>query len=183
METLDQSTIRSALECLNERLRAANVTGEICIYGGGAMILAFNARLSTKDLDAVFQPVEVIRQAAAEVALEKDIRSDWINDGVKGFVSNRGTTTDQNVPQFSNLRVTRPTTKYLLAMKCLAARAGGFETQGDRNDVRFLIQELNLRTAADVLAIVEEYYDERLILPKTRFLVEELIGELPSTEP
>ncbi|HLP48779.1 MAG TPA: hypothetical protein VK469_22755 [Candidatus Kapabacteria bacterium] len=33
-----------------------NLKGEILIFGGAAMVLAFNSRPSTRDVDALFQP-------------------------------------------------------------------------------------------------------------------------------
>ena len=60
---------------------------------------------------------------SAEIGRERGYQEGWFNDGVKGFVSERGEFTQANLPQFSNLRVMMPVPSYLLAMKCLAARA------------------------------------------------------------
>ena len=57
--------ILEALANLNGRLAEEGVIGEICIYGGTAMVLAFNARLSTKDVDAIFNPAEIIRRKSS----------------------------------------------------------------------------------------------------------------------
>ena len=53
---LDRETIILALRRLSELLRERGVQGEICLFGGTAMVLAFNARERTKDVDAVFHP-------------------------------------------------------------------------------------------------------------------------------
>src|SRR5438046_3165351 len=79
------------------------------------------------------------------------VRREWLNDGVKGFLSSRAELVSGGLPQFSHLRLTRPTERYLLAMKCLAARAGGLETQGDKDDIEFLARRLGLRSAEEVL--------------------------------
>ncbi len=183
METLDRDTILAGLAALNQKLKAVGVHGEICIYGGGVMVLAFNARLSTKDVDAVFQPADVIRKAAVEVSDGFGLKPDWLNDAVKGWLSPKGEHTSENLPQFSHLRLTRPKEQYLLAMKCLASRVSGFETQGDRADILFLAHALQLRSADAVLAIVEGYYPENLIQPKTRFFVEEIMSEIACDGP
>ena len=47
--------IKQYLAELNEELRAMDVKGEVCLYGGAVMCLAFNARRATKDVDAVFE--------------------------------------------------------------------------------------------------------------------------------
>jgi hypothetical protein len=178
MDRLDRATILAALTALDDRLAAVGVSGEICIYGGSTMVLAFNARLSTLDVDAVFQPAEVIRVAAQAVGEELELPANWLNDGVKGWLSATGEFTTESLPQFGHLRITRPKKPYLLAMKCLAARAAGFDTQGDRDDIRCLVQSLALRSAEEVLEIVERFYPPERILPKTRFLIEEILSVL-----
>jgi hypothetical protein len=52
--SLSKDEIIAALSRLNEHLREAGVIGEICLFGGTAMVLAFNARLSTRDVDPFF---------------------------------------------------------------------------------------------------------------------------------
>jgi hypothetical protein len=120
--SLTRGKILAALRALSDELEKENVIGEVCLFGGTVMVLAFAARLATKDVDAVFQPSQVIRNLALRVADEQDLPRDWLNDGVKGFVSARHQTTPGNLPQFPNLRLTMPVPEYLLAMKCMAAR-------------------------------------------------------------
>lgn len=43
------------------------------------MILAFTARLTTKDVDAIFQPTQVIRTLAQGIAAEQNLSVDWLN--------------------------------------------------------------------------------------------------------
>ena len=145
------------------------------------MVLAFNARPATKDVDGVFRPTDHIRRAAATVQRDLELPEDWLNDGVKDWLSNEGETTDEGLPQFSNLRITRPTTSYLLAMKALAARAAGPEGKGDRNDIIALIQGLGLKTPQEVFELIERFYPTQQILPKTEFLIREIFDEFPTT--
>lgn len=58
--TLTKDQIIAALSLLNEKLGKRAVVGEACIFGGAAMVLAFNARLNTRDVDAVFMPKEAM---------------------------------------------------------------------------------------------------------------------------
>jgi len=177
---LNRDTIVKALSATSEKLKSEGVTGEVCIFGGAAMVLAFDARESTRDVDAVFKPSGIVRKMAAEVATELDLSPTWLNDGVKGYTSAEQDYVEGNMPQFSNLRVIRPSASYLLAMKCLAARVEGYDTAGDKNDVLFLIKELSLGSTEDVLRIVEKYYPANRLHVKTRFFVEEIIQELQS---
>jgi hypothetical protein len=178
---LDRQTIEAALAAMNTRLEAAGVIGEICIFGGSAMVLAFDARQATRDVDAVFRPPELFRHAAVEVADELNLPENWLNDGVKGFVSSVQDYVPDDMPQFSHLRVIRPSAAYLLAMKCMAARVAGYDTRGDIEDVRFLVRHLGLRTAEQVLEIVGRYYPPERIAVKTQYFIEEVVQELPKT--
>ena len=176
--TLSRETIVRGLQLLSDRLAAQGVTGEICLFGGAVMVLAFAARLTTKDVDAIFRPAQDVRALARAIADELLLPADWLNDGVKGFVSDRHETTAGNLPQFANLRVTMPVPEYLLAMKCMAARLGGTQDEpSDVADIVFLARHLNLHRANEVLDLVGHYYPPNRIPVKTRYLVEGLFDE------
>lgn len=177
-EKLSREQILAALARLDELLREKGIIGEICIFGDAAMVLAFDARESTRDVDAIFVPKNDMLNAAKQVAEEFDIRMDWVNDGVKGFVSPKGGVTSDGMPKFENLRIMRPTTEYLLAMKCLASRVEDYSHQGDKADVITLLKLLGLSDASVVCDIVARYYKESLLHPKVRFFIEETICEL-----
>ena len=179
---LDKATILEALNLLNSRLAERKISGEICIFGGTAMVLAFSARVSTKDVDALFHPASEIREIAKDVGEELHLPSDWLNDGVKGFVSSAHQVTTQNMPQFSNLVVTMPVPEYLLAMKCMAARIAHSPNEPDDvKDIKFLIKYLKLRSPQEVFEKVENYYAADQISVKTKYLIEGLFDEKRST--
>lgn len=171
---MESHEIEAYLVRLSELLALRNVVGEIVLFGGAAMVLAHKARLSTKDVDAVFAPKDIVYQAAAEVTRECGAAEGWLNDAVKGFLSSKGET--QPLLDLPNLKVFVAVPEYLLAMKCMSMRIGKDET--DIRDIRFLMERLGLRKAEEVLRIVEQYYPRNQILPKTRFAVEELCQEL-----
>ena len=64
---LSSPEIRRLLTLLDAELAAHGASGEIYLVGGAVMCLAFNAREATKDVDALFEPAKVIREAAARV--------------------------------------------------------------------------------------------------------------------
>ncbi|CAN5705763.1 DUF6036 family nucleotidyltransferase [soil metagenome] len=175
---MTKKEILLALETLNERLAASDTKAEISLYGGTSMVLAFNARLSTRDVDAVFHPKQIVRKAAESVAEELQIEKSWLNDGVKGFLSENADLTEQDLPQYTHLQVTRPTASYLLAMKCMAARAPGYDTKGDREDIMFLLRRLKISTEKSAFDLVEQYYPRERIAPKTNFMILECLAEL-----
>jgi hypothetical protein len=172
MNQLNEKIIIQALAELSKRLEQRGVRGEVCLFGGTAMILAFHARQSTRDVDAVFAPTSIIRDVVAEIGRENGYIEGWFNDGVKGFLSARHEVTAAGLPQFSHLHVMMPVPEYLLAMKCMAARVG----MGDRDDEdgRFLVSFLGLKTADSALELVQRYYTVGQIQPRTQYFVESL---------
>jgi hypothetical protein len=176
--TLTRDVILRALNSLSEELGQQGITGEVCLFGGTVMVLAFTARISTKDVDALFQPTGPIRELARRIAEEQQLPGNWLNDAVKGYVSSRHETTPGNLPQFPHLRLTMPVPEYLLAMKCMAARLGGPAGEAsDVPDILFLIRHLKLNSARDVLEIVGNYYPANRIPVKTQYLVEGIFEE------
>jgi hypothetical protein len=175
---LNKETILKALEGLSDYFKEHGAQGEICIFGGTAMLLAFDAREMTRDVDAIFQPSELFCDAAKKMSKTHHLPEHWLNDGVKGFVSSVADFTREGLPQFSHLRIMRPTAQYLLAMKCLAARDSGYGTDGDKKDVMALITHLQLQTAEEIFKIIENYYPQERIGVKTKFFIEEIIQEV-----
>jgi hypothetical protein len=175
---LTKERIITALGNLNDRLTEKGVTGELCVFGGATMILAFDARQSTRDVDAVFVPKAEIYQAAEQIADDMNLPLSWLNDGVKGFISSDGELTTDGMPQWENLRILRPITSYLLAMKCMAARVADYDTAGDKEDIKHLCKNLGVETSEDVLSIVERYYPRSRIHVRTRYFIEEALEEM-----
>lgn len=168
---LSAADMRRLFEMLNDELRRVGADGEIYLVGGAVMCLVLGARDSTRDIDALFKPTRVIREAAARVAAAAGVSSDWLNDAVKGFL---GTKRDF-LPflELDHLKVFTAEPHYLLAMKCAAMRLG--EEFRDLEDVRYLLRHLGITRADDALAVVTKYFDERSLSPKTRLALEELL--------
>ncbi len=178
---LTREQIIAALRALEAECAKSGIAGEICIYGGAEMVLVFDARPSTRDVDAVFRPKSEIMAAARVVAEDLGIPADWLNDGVKGFLSDREELSDAPVAELeglSHLRIIWPTADYLLAMKCLAARSD--ETAEDRGDGEFLIRALGLANEEEVLEIIQRFYPAERIHVRTRYFVSEIMAGLGS---
>ena len=142
------------------------------------MVLAYAARVATKDVDALFHPASVIREIAAQVAAAQGLPDDWLNDGVKGYLSARHEVTAGGLPQFPSLKLTMPVPEYLLAMKCLAARLGGATGEpSDVEDIRTLINKLGFKMSGEVLDLVARYYPASRIPVKTQYLIEGMFEE------
>lgn len=170
---LTKADIHRLLELLNAELADQNTIGELYIVGGAVMCIALDARDATIDVDAVFRPARVVREAAARVAAAASISDRWLNDAVKGFLGTRGAFNDYL--EMSHLRVFVAQPTYLLAMKCAAMRIG--EEYQDVDDVRYLLRYLNISTVAEAMRVVTTYFDESQLQPKTRLALEELLAK------
>lgn len=84
--------------------------------GGAAIAVAYDEARATRDLDAVFLPTDVVRDAAAAVAERRGLNADWLNDAVKGFLPGPDpdaqrfyTSRSLNVTRAVDLRRAKPT--------------------------------------------------------------------------
>ena len=168
---LTQADILRLFTLLNEELRNSATLGELFLVGGAVMCLAYAARPATQDVDAVFRPVAEIREAAARVAAGTRFRRDWLNDGVKGFMSAQGDFA--NFLELDHLRVMVAQPAYLLAMKCLAMRIGA--EFHDEDDVRYLLRHLDIRDYEAALAVIGKYYALERFPPKSLYALGELL--------
>ena len=169
---LTEHDIRRLLDLLDRELARVESEGELYLVGGAVMCLALNARYATRDIDALFKPTKVIREAAARVALEANVSRDWLNDAVKGYLSPRGEF--DPFLELPHLRVFVARPAYLLAMKCAAMRIG--EEFHDLDDVLYLLRYLNISTVSEAIAVVTQYFDESQLPPKTHLALEEILG-------
>jgi Nucleotidyltransferase of unknown function (DUF6036) len=65
------------LDDLNGELRRRGARADLFLVGGAAIAVAYDSGRSTRDLDAVFLPTQVVRQAAQSVAERRGLVSDW----------------------------------------------------------------------------------------------------------
>jgi hypothetical protein len=175
MAALASRDIRRLFDLLNAALRREGIEGELFVVGGAVMCLAYAARPSTQDVDALFRPARQIRLAAARVAVEAGLPPDWLNDGVKGFLSERGDFA--RFVELDHLRVMVAQPEYLLAMKCLAMRIG--PEFHDEDDVRYLLRHLDIRTYEQAVAVMTRYYPIERFPQKTLCALAELLPPQP----
>lgn len=175
-EALGRAELLAALRALDDELTRLEVHAEVYVVGGAAMALAYDARRATRDVDAVFAPSAEVRLAAARVAGSMGIEPSWLNDAVKGFLPGEDPE-PVTVFEGESLGVSAASPRFLLAMKLMASRQ-----DRDLDDIRLLMERCGLTSSAEAMALVEELYPEGLILPRVRFLLEELYPELPGRD-
>jgi len=175
---LSRAVVVRALARLGELCAEKQSRVEIAIYGGTVMMLAYDCREATKDIDAIFHPPEVVEPLLQQVAHEQNLPEDWLNSGVGAFVAGR----EERIPfaqlQIPGLVITRPSAKYLLAMKCRAGRLPTPFRAGDAADITFLLRELAIRSIEEVDTIAAEFYGVPALEPEKRWLVEKLLQEV-----
>jgi len=136
---LTRDDITSALERLGQLAVEQRLTVELMLVGGAVMVLAYQARLSTRDVDVVIVAPRGaegrVRQLAARVAAERGWPDDWLNDAAKGYMV--GVSAGEVLVSVPGLTARAPSVAQLLAMKLSAWR-----DDVDIADARRLLQEL-----------------------------------------
>jgi len=168
---MNKQDIIKYLELLNDKLRVRNKRGEITMVGGAVMCLCFESRESTLDIDAIFEPQYDIHLCAKEIALEFNLPTNWINDGVSVYLSKSGKYSPYMI--MSNLKIYTATPEYMLAMKCLSARLGN---ANDIRDLKVLLEYLNIKMIQDVYDVITKFYPIDAFKDRLKLLLEELLG-------
>ena len=174
MTQLTSRQIKDLFCELDRQLKKQSICGELFLVGGAVMCLVYESRDSTVDIDAVFHPSSEIRAIAGKIGRKEKIGEKWLNDGVKGFLSEAGDY--KPYLNLENLKAFTATPFYLLAMKCLAMRIGA--EFHDVEDVRFLIRYLNLETYEEVLEQIGKYYPLERFPAKTKYALKELLSKI-----
>ena len=184
----DRAGLLDAFDALGRLAWTQGKTVDIAIYGGSALILSFDWRLSTKDVDGVYENDRAtVRSLAAVIGKERGWPNDWLNDGVKGFLSARDADAGEKLllgefpsTHTPGLRVFVARPEYLFAMKRRAMRVGGIDGNSDVDDIRDLAREIGFTDTAEALALVASFYPDAQLQPNVRFSIEEILANLAS---
>ncbi|WP_045878579.1 DUF6036 family nucleotidyltransferase [Pseudofrankia sp. DC12] len=169
---LDREAITTLLQELNDELGRRGAKADLFLVGGAALALVYDATRSTRDLDAVFLPTDVVRAAATTLADRHALPTDWLNDAVKGFLPGPDPTATRYF-EADHLTVDVASAHYLLAMKLFASRV-----EADAEDIAFLYRQLGYTTVDEGLDLVQAMYSGRPIDAKVQFLLEEIVASL-----
>lgn len=159
MSQLDIDQVSALLAELGERLAARGIEGEIYVVGGAAMMLAYDRKRITRDIDAIGIPQdEIDAEVRAMSSDHKGLAPDWLNARVLPLLP-RGVDADRlQVLGGPGLTVNVASPTWLLAMKARAARG-----RRDLDDLWVLCQVLGLRTVAEVWRICDAVWGEGMI--------------------
>lgn len=168
---LNRAAIEDAFRRLGDRLARRGVVADLYVFGGAAMALAYDARRSTRDIDAVFKPHGLVLDEARAVADELGLPQWWLNEQASAYVAPGGDSNAPRVFDHPGLRVSAASPEHLLAMKVLAAR------RRDADDIRFLVKHLSLTTADEVLALCAEIFPDEEVPARARLVLEDAFGD------
>jgi hypothetical protein len=158
---MDRDEIEGALRELAEKLDGRGVVARIYLVGGAAMVLAYESRFSTDDVDAPGYPTDDVLEVAAEVAEHRGLRPDWLDDSVKVYLPIASEPEWRPVFKVGSVEVVVADERTLLAMKMRASRG-----RRDEADIKFLLNECHITSIDDALVLYEEYFPEDEFPPR-----------------
>jgi hypothetical protein len=189
---LSVDDLHSALTDLGTRAFAQGKTVELAVYGGSALMLASNFRIASEDVDAVAATDQgLIDQLAREIAVERGWAPDWLNDGVRTYLSPNVDGLGQHHVLFRTypdeqrpgLRVFVPTAEYLLAMKLIAMRLDPAGGSSDLGDILRLIEVVSIVDKRELQSFAEMFYPEARVSGRVRLGIETIWAEREKSKP
>ena len=69
---------------------ASGVVADIYVFGGAAMVLAYDSRRATRDFDAMFKLHGIVLEEAQAVAAELGLPKWWLNEQASSYVAPGG---------------------------------------------------------------------------------------------
>jgi hypothetical protein len=171
--SLSIDAIIGAFDVMGEYLRERELLGEVAIYGGTAILLQFDWRKATEDVDAVIRSNEregAVKDAAAYAGLKLGLPDDWLNNYVGAFTPE--TESDAFFSAYGSyprgatpgLRVFLAKPEYLCAMKLRALRR---DDVGDRDfeDVVSLGVAIGISSADDLTRLFASFFPGEALDP------------------
>jgi len=188
--TDDQNLIFTAErlgEAFNELGQLAYDAGrviDLAVYGGSCLMLVSNFRISTADVDAVTEDKDFLYSAAQMVATRRGWTRDWLNDGVRTYLSPEVEGFAQHTlfrtypsEETPGLRVFVPTAEYMLAMKLMALRLDPGSGRNDLEDVLNLMLVTGITEKANILRFAARFYPEARTSGKLALAIDHLWSE------
>jgi hypothetical protein len=164
--------------------RAEGKVIDLAVYGGSALMLASNFRMSTRDVDAVAEKDQsTVNRLARAVASRHGWPADWLNDGVRAYLSPNveGLSAHHRLfrgypcEEEPGLRVFVPSAEYVLAMKLMAMRIDPAAGGQDAADILNLLDVVGLKTAPEAIAFASGFYPEAKISGRLHLGISELM--------
>ena len=171
---MDRDEIDGALRELAQELDDRGVVARIYLVGGAAMVLAYQSRFSTDDVDGSGYPTDEVLAEAEKVAERRGLRPNWLDDSVKVYFPLASEPEWRPVIKVGSVEVVVADERTLLAMKMRAGRGRRAEADTD-----LLLGKCRITSVAAALALYEEYFPEDELPPQALPMLRHALGEPP----
>jgi len=168
---LNRDEMKSALAELADELNARDVKAKIYLVGGAVMVLAFDARFTTGDIDGALHPTDDVLAVSAEIGVRRGLGADWLNSNASQFVPVFKEPNWQPILKAGNVEIVAADERSMLAMKMRAGRGSR-----DRLDINFLVKRCGISSVAEARGLYEEYFPEDPLPDRTLPLLDEAVA-------
>ena len=164
------------LRRLSDELGRVEAEAELCLVGGAVIVLCFNAQPRTRRITALFRSERLVREAAASLAEQESLTSDWLNDSARQLVPSPGISAP--FLEAANLRVFSARGDYVFAMKCasLGFEADDEEVRRIEADLRYLLRYLDIHRVSDAMRLLSDYIPRRYLPADLEDRIDRLLG-------
>jgi hypothetical protein len=170
---MDRGEILAALQDLSDELQRREVDARIYLVGGAVMVLAFNARFSTDDIDASLYPPEEVLAAASDIADRRGLDRGWLNDSAKIFVPLNKEPDSRPVFKVGTVEIVAADERTMLAMKLRASRG-----RRDEEDIEFLLGRCGINSESEAFELYDEFFPQDPVPPRSRPMVRRALARL-----
>jgi predicted nucleotidyltransferase len=183
-EIFTKDNIENYIKQFSKEFRKLNgdkMPAEIVLVGGAAILLKYNFRKSTKDVDAIILTSSVINDAINITGEKYNLPNDWLNSDFKNTnsYSDKLFEISRHYKTFSNvLEVRTIDAEYLIAMKLMSGR----EYKNDLSDISGILHEHKINNKEikieDIKKAASYLYGEWNNIPeKSRNLIETIFNK------
>jgi len=169
--------LQELLSELLERLSNSHVRGGIRVVGGAAIALLYGDRQATADIDASLTPSNDILEVVRQMAYERGLPHNWLNDGALAYIPFEAEPADWTEIMRAgevSLLVAKP--QLLLAMKLRANR--GIR---DGRDIDVLLSACKITSIDQVESLYGKYFSQEVLSPDAELRVNNWLAQ--RTEP
>ena len=188
-QPLDRAKIEEAFRLVGQYLLDRKTLGEIAIYGGSAIMMQFDWRKTSVDVDARVTSqgnhgviIDAVHDAAKRLGLPRS----WLNENVTMY-ARRGERDSDRVfvglypsPERFGLRVTAARPEYMLAMKLRALERFTTDERDFKDAVQLAI-ECGVTSLEEIKDVHRRYFGDDELPVKAELQLASLIAAVRAT--
>lgn len=160
-----------ALARVGDLLARDGVVADVHIVGGAVMVMEYDARDATADIDAfAYEPHGAVERAVAAVARDMDLPRSWLNQQASAFVPRAADWRRSRSFDHANLHVYAIAPEQLLAMKVRAGRPT------DAEDIRILCRLLSIATVDEAEEMTQRAFPGDAVPARGLALVRDILS-------